>query len=108
MFTEPVSIVNPEAGEDVYGDTVWEYDDGDAVAEFGAFEPAGSVEVLNGRSAVTQSPRLYLRTGSAVTARSQITVRGDVFEVDGEPARWTDPFSGGDIGYVVALKRVTG
>jgi head-tail adaptor len=108
VFNEPVSIVNPTTETDGYGDEVFVYDDEDAVAEWCAFEPAGTTETLDGRTAVTQTPRLYLQTGSAITAHARVTVRGDEFEVDGEPARWIDPFSGGSIGVVASLKRVAG
>lgn len=54
------------------------------------------------RQATITSYDLYLPAGTDITAADRVTVRGDTFDVDGEPAVWADS------GIVATVKRVAG
>lgn len=51
---------------------------------------------------------VYMPAGTDVTARDRLRVRGEVYEVDGEPALWRNPFTGWAPGIEVAVKRLGG
>ncbi len=74
-----------------------------------AFAPQGSVESFEpGRNAVVTSPTLYCPPGTSVSSRDRVTVRGLLYEVDGDPAVWRNPYTGWDPGVAVVLERVSG
>jgi hypothetical protein len=74
-----------------------------------AFDPGASQEVYEpGRNPVTVAPRVFAPAGTVVTARSRVTVRGQVYLVDGDPAVWRNPYTGWQPGIVVTLGRVDG
>lgn len=87
-------------GNDVYGDT--------AAQVVGAFDPGGSLELVQGQEQVQTSPALYLPPGTNVTAVDKVTARGVTYDVDGTPADWRSPFTGEHFGIVVRLRGVTG
>lgn len=70
--------------------------------------PTGSVERQQGQDVVTTGLTALLPAGTVVAATDKVTVAGLDYEVDGDPARFTDPFSNFDPGVEVRLKRVTG
>lgn len=61
-----------------------------------------------GRSAVVHGFNVYDTFDSPVTEKDEMTVRGVRCEVDGEIARWRNPFTGQSKGCVITLKRVDG
>lgn len=74
-----------------------------------AFDPGASQEVFEpGRNPVTSSPRVFAPAGTVVTARSRVTVRGQLYLVDGDPAVWVNPYTGSAPGVSVTLERVDG
>lgn len=73
-----------------------------------AFDPGGSLEVVQGRDTVTTTPTVYLPPGTAAHSVDAVTVRGVTYEVDGSPNSPTSPFTGWAPGVVVKLKAVTG
>ena len=94
-----VPILDPYSGE-VTGST-WvgapEID-----IEFVAVEPRPSSEPLNdARNAVTSGYTLYLPAGSDVTSADRVRVRGVAYEVEGDPADWSNPFTGDNPGTVI-------
>jgi len=89
-------------GNDVYGTTSTD-------VPGCTFAPAGSVERVQGQDIVTTQPTVYLATGTpAPLATDQIRVRGLLYEIDGDPQVFRNPFTGATPGPVVKLKRVTG
>lgn len=99
--TETATIENPSTEEDRYDNDVFVYDGTPVTVTGCLFEPAGSIELRDGRESVTTTPRLYLPSLAPITAVSRVTVRGDEYEVDGEPADW-------QVGIVATLKRAVG
>ena len=60
------------------------------------------------RNAITSGYRLYAPYDVAVGPHDEITVRGIRHQVDGEIARWHNPFTGDRPGAVVTVKRIEG
>lgn len=103
MFTiHSRSVTGQDAdGNDVYADT--------DTATSGAFAPQGSTELIQGQSTVLTHPTVYLEDGAPVpTAADQMTVRGQRYDIDGEPQVFHNPLTGYEPGAVVKLLRVTG
>lgn len=74
-----------------------------------AVEPrVHEVENELGRSPVIHGFNVYDTFDSPVTDKDEITVRGIRCKVDGEIARWRNPFTGQVKGSVITLKRVDG
>lgn len=100
------TIENPYSGEDEPG---WSGTPTETAVTALAVEPRPSGEpVQDARNAVVSGFTLYLPTGTAVTAQNRVRVRGEVYEVIGDPARWRDPFTGFEPGIVVQVQRVEG
>ena len=72
------------------------------------FAPGGSTESNVRGQTVTTTAALYGPYDADVLATDVVDVDGDRFEVDGEPARWLDPFTREEIGMHATLRRVTG
>lgn len=74
-----------------------------------AFNPGGSSEPLEvGRESVITRPEVYAPAGSDILAGDKLVVRGEVYEVEGQPASWVSPFTGWAPGLVVRLVKVDG
>jgi hypothetical protein len=103
---EDIAVVTrTKAGRNAYGDDVFTET---TVTVTGAFAPAIGYELTGAGDTVVAQPQAYLPAGTAVTAASVLVIRGDRYEVDGEPADWRDPFDGWTPGIAVPLRRVTG
>lgn len=73
-----------------------------------AVEPRPSSEpVLDARNAVTDGFTLYVPTGTPITAKNRVRVRGVVYDVFGDPADWRSP-TGYSPGMVVQIARTDG
>lgn len=65
-------------------------------------------ENTQGRETVIIGLTLFLPAGTRVAATDRFTVRGDPYEVEGQPEAFLSPFTGLNPGLPVAVKRVTG
>lgn len=74
-----------------------------------AFDPGGSAEVLVGGHVqrVVTTPQLFMPSTVVFNPLDRVTVRGVLYEVDGETAQWKHP-DGSQRGSTVKLRRVTG
>lgn len=106
-FPEAATIVSRSVtgqdsdGGDVYGSV--------STTTTGVFAPEGSTELIQGQATVINNPTFYLATGAPVPkATDRIIIRGQTFEIDGEPRVYHNPFTGSDPGAVLRLERVTG
>lgn len=62
-----------------------------------------------GRDGVVVGLTLYsLDANADITYRDRIQYGGTLYEVEGEPGRWSSPYSGFPHGLTVALRRVEG
>ena len=101
-------IRHTPGGLDQYGDPV-----PSSVSETtipGAFVAPRMSEELQTRSraGVAVGLTLFAPAGTDLRFTDQVRVDGDVFDVDGEVARWEHPGSGWAPGITVALKRAQG
>lgn len=82
-----VATTDPYSGEATGID--WSTPTTLAITTLALAEPRPSQEpVQNARNAVTTGYTLYLPTGSDVTAADRMVVRGETYDVLGEPAEW--------------------
>jgi hypothetical protein len=110
MFGETVvRLRRTQTGVDRYNNPVY-----GAPAELsidGAlFAPGGTQEPAEpGRTPVIDVPTLYFRgQWPDVEATDQFRVRGEVYEVTGDPADWRAADTSGAGGLVVQLRKVSG
>lgn len=81
-----VGATNPYSGE---SDPDWSAPSREELTTVAPAEPRPSQEpVQDARNAVTSGYTLYLPEGSDVTAQDRMEVRGQVFNVLGDPALW--------------------
>lgn len=79
-----------------------------------AVSPSGSTELVNGQATVTAEDRVYAPYDADVTAQDEIEIPAGQpiaagrYQIDGEPQRWRNPFTGLDAGTVVRLTRTEG
>lgn len=74
-----------------------------------AVEPRPSGEPLqDARNQVVSGFTLYFPAGTAITAQNHVTVRGETYDVLGEPAVWKNPYTGWEPGVVVQVERWEG
>lgn len=106
-FAETFAIVTRDVtgqdgdGNDVYGDV--------EVSVRGAFAPEGYTELIQGQDVVIANPTIFLEDGEPTPKPTdRMRVRGDVYEIDGKPLEYRNPFSGDRPGAVVRLEKVTG
>lgn len=105
-FAIPVTVLKSTVtGIDQYGVDVKTWT---PRATSGAFDPGGSVELVQGQDMVTTSPTVFLPPNDPITAYDRVTVAGLTYEVDGGPNSYLNPFTGWNPGTVVKLKQVTG
>lgn len=75
----------------------------------GAFAPEGSTELIQGQVMVIANPTFYLAAGAPTPAATdRLRVRGVLYDIDGEPREYHNPFTGNEPGPVLRLERVTG
>jgi hypothetical protein len=109
VIGETVGVIRPANVVDRYGDTTLVY--GDAVTatiRHCAFDPGGTSETADGRTAVITKPTLYLPPGSDLRPSDRVVVRGRTYEAAGDAAVWTNPYSAVTKGVVMPLAEVTG
>jgi hypothetical protein len=88
------------AGRPVY---TWDY----ALLPYGcAVDPGGSVEPAEvGRTQVVTTPKAYFTQFVDLAADDRLVVRGQTWEVVGDPQLWSHPWGGKAGGMVVDLRR---
>lgn len=93
-------------GEDEYGNTV--YEEVDTVVRVVAVWPRTSTEAVQAQDQVVSGLWALFPPTHDVSAVDAITVYGKRYEIDGEPGRYLSPLTGRDVGFQLALRRVTG
>lgn len=74
-----------------------------------AFNPGTSGEpAVQGHERVVTEPTLYVPTGAVIGHQDRVTVRGKLFEVDGDLRDFRNPYGSVMDGCAVGLKAVTG
>lgn len=67
-----------------------------------------SEDRTNGRQGVIVGLTVYAPAGADILATDRVRVRGDDYEVDGEPGDWRSPYGTANGGLEIALRRVEG
>lgn len=95
---------------DDYGNPILTETEADIDGAMFAPERDGSEVITVGRTTISSKPTLYwYKERPDITEHDRIRVDGDMYEVDGRPAPWSDDLGGTAVGgLVVTLKRVTG
>lgn len=104
-----IEILRPVPGEpDGYGaPTVASVDRYQCSAAYTA--PRMSADVNDpARAGVVVGLTLFVPFGFDVLHGDQVDVAGVLYEVDGDPADWENPFTGWEAGTTIALRRVDG
>lgn len=106
-FGEPATIITRTVtGQDGDGNDVYSTVE---VATSGAFAPAGSTELVQGQATVIENDTFYLDEGAATPEPTdRLRIRGDLYEIDGRPGVFHNPYTGYEPGPVLRLERVTG
>lgn len=94
---------DPDYGTPIPGEPTPEIVDRAAVAP----RTENRVDVENHRyqSTVTSGFDVFLPPGVTVEPDARMIVRGETYEVDGEPGDWRNPFTGWHPGIQVSVKR---
>lgn len=93
---------------DAHGNSVKSWDETGTPVGIYAFAPGGESEpVDDGHERLSAAPTLYVPESVVFQPFDRVEVRGVLYEVDGETARWWHP-SGYRPGNVIKLKRVSG
>lgn len=107
---EPITRVRREvSGTDAHGNP--SYADVEATIEGGWLAPEKDSREPreSGRDAVVTSPALFFPGARPdLRADDKVIVRGEKYEVEGDPSDWRDPFGSDLGGLVVTLRRAEG
>lgn len=97
-----------QTGADRYGNPVYELVDV-VLGETAAFDPGGSREPVEvGRTPTVTTPKLYFTQWPDLVKTDLVVVRGEVFQIEGDPADWRNPWGSDVGGMVVELERAEG
>jgi hypothetical protein len=73
-----------------------------------AFAPAGSTELVQGQDTVITQDTVYLPTGASLPlATDKVRARGRLYNIEGDPQVFVNPFTGEAPGAVLRLSKVT-
>ena len=94
--------------DDAHGNPVEGWADPVSVGIY-AFNPGTTSEpFIPGHDRVVTQPAVYAPVGTVFGPRDRVTVRGVLYEVDGVPLEYRNPFGGLVDGIQVNLRGVTG
>lgn len=97
------------AGRDSHGNVIPSYAPPVTVAGVGVAPGSSSEPRSGGSSRVITGMAIFLPPDVSVNPQDQITVRGQLYMVEGDMSgAWANPFTGWNPGAEVTLKRVTG
>jgi len=104
---EPAVIIRkvPSGARDEYGNDLYTTTEIPTMAAVGPKPPS---EDMQDRDQVTAGVFVWLPAGTVVYATDQMRLRGNLYEVDGDPMAWQSPFTGLVAPVQVLLRRVTG
>ena len=107
-----VRVRSDPGGVDEYGDPVADSESRTTID--GAFvaprnDPGQGSEITNrGRAGVIVGLMLFAPYDTDLTYTDQIEVDGVLYDIEGEPGRWRNPYSGWEAGLQAALVRASG
>lgn len=103
-------IVHPRLsdGEDANGEPIVSWGEDIERPKCAVAPHVDTEEINDTRTMIVSGYDIYDTYDTPVGPEDEITVRGHRCKVDGEIARWVDPFAGRQSGSVIAVKRVEG
>jgi hypothetical protein len=105
---ETVTVLPGPTTFDAYGDPIASTRVGGDILGC-AVAPRYSTEpTVRGRQGVIVGLSIYAPAGSDILSTDLLRVRGDIYDVEGEPAEWVSPYTGWEPGMEVAVKRAGG
>jgi hypothetical protein len=111
-YGETITLLRTSTtGTDDYGNDV--LTDVELPVRHVAVWPRSASSTSNGESSGEHSTviaglSLLVPPGVAIKATDRVRVRGEIYEVEGEPGHWRSYLTNTDAGTEVALRRVTG
>jgi len=95
-------------GEDAHGNEIETWAAPVALGIY-AYDPGGTSEpVIPGYDRVVTTPTIYVPSVSILVPRDRVTVRGKLFEVDGDTSDFRNPYDETMNGNSINLKAVSG
>lgn len=108
-YGETVTIVRKSpGGTDVYGDPITSTTTRIDLAGCGVAPRYSTEPTDRGRQGVIIGWSVYPPADAGILFTDQLEVGGVLYEVEGEPAEWANPFTGWNPGGEVALRRAVG
>lgn len=109
VYGEPVTVLARTDGPpDAHGNPTYTWAPSASVSALGVAPRQGEEDNAGGREAVIVGLTVYLPAGTQIAAVDRMVVRGETYQVVGEPGVWTNPYTGITRGVQVALERVEG
>lgn len=112
MLGEPITRQRATAVANVYSGQTdglsWSAPDELTITGVAVAPNASSEPLEVGRADVETTLTLYLPHGADVKPLDRVVVRGDTYEVQGERADWSNPYTGAGPGSVVQVRKVAG
>lgn len=110
MIGETVTVLTPGSTTDGHGNAVADWDDPEETELTGCVvAPAQTPEDRSaGRQGVISLRTVYVPRGATVAATDRLVVRGEIYEVDGDPGPWVSGFGSTMGGLEVSVRRVAG
>lgn len=105
-MTTVTLVSRTRSGTDAYGNDTWTTTE-TAIGGCVVW-PRTSSELVQGQDTVIVGLNLLAPAGTVIQPTDQVKVAGTLYEVDGQPGDWTNPFTSWDAGVQVALKTVSG
>lgn len=78
------------------------------VAVRGSVQPQSSIETTGARDRTATTCRVFLPRTADIRSTDRIEWGGGVWEVEGDPSRWPDPFGGGVHHIELTMSRTLG
>jgi hypothetical protein len=106
IVLSPSPKVDPFSGEET--GVSWD-DPTETEIQGCAVAPRTSEEPLQaGRTPVIVGLTVFMPYNTVITSRDRLLIDDVVYEIEGEPAYWKNPFTGYEAGVEVQIKRVDG
>jgi hypothetical protein len=106
---ETITRLRATATTDAYGEQLdWSTADSEEIAGCG-FAPRQEDEAdAAGRAGVIVGYTLYAPFDADILFGDRVETPYGLFEIEGEPGKWRNPYTGGTPGLTAALRRVVG
>lgn len=91
FLNTPLTVLTPATTTDTYGDGVLDYDAATSRDTLGWFTQLSSVEMIDGRDAVTTDVAVFLAADDPISANDRVVTSDGTWDVVGTPAVRSTP-----------------